>query len=210
MEYDDRNRISRAVDAAGNESQQGYDASGNRTWSEDANGNRFEYKFSDLNMPTEVWDMNQPVDPNNPPVDEPREGVDYKVRSKTQYDTAGRKVAEVDAMGRVVTFTYNADDSLKSRKLVEFHDPDGTTRDVVLEDNTYDNAGNRIQSTDPNNVVTRFGYDYAGRQVRSSDAMGRSSVAAYDKAGQLVTSKTLNSSNARSGPRSSRTTPTAT
>ncbi|GAA1700325.1 hypothetical protein GCM10009745_53900 [Kribbella yunnanensis] len=124
MEYDDRNRISRAIDANGNESQQGYDAAGNRTWSEDANGNRFEYKFTDLNMPTEVWDMNQPVDPNNPPTDEPREGVDYKVRSKTQYDTAGRKVAEVDAMGRVVAYSYNADDSLQKRKLLGFHDPE--------------------------------------------------------------------------------------
>jgi YD repeat-containing protein len=59
------------VDADGKQSQQGYDDAGNRTWSEDANGNRFEYKYSDLNTPTEVWDMNLPVDPNNPPVDGP-------------------------------------------------------------------------------------------------------------------------------------------
>ncbi|MFC9690939.1 LamG-like jellyroll fold domain-containing protein [Kribbella sp. NPDC056951] len=194
MEYDDRNRISRAIDANGNESQQGYDAAGNRTWSEDANGNRFEYKFTDLNMPTEVWDMNQPVDPNNPPTDEPREGVDYKVRSKTQYDTAGRKVAEVDAMGRVVAYSYNADDSLQKRKLLGFHDPDGSTRDVVLEDNTYDAAGNRIKSiTDNGKSTTTYTIDKVGRvSIEITDPAGlkRKTTSTRDLAGNVTRQET--------------------
>ncbi|GAB3933062.1 hypothetical protein GCM10029976_039870 [Kribbella albertanoniae] len=145
-------------------------------------------------MPTEVWDMNQPVDPNNPPVDEPREGVDYKVRSKTQYDPAGRKVAEVDAMGRVVSLTYNADDSLKSRKLVGFHDPDGSTRDVVLEDNTYDNAGNRIKSvTDNGKSTTTYTIDKVGRvttEITDPTGLKRKTTSTHDLAGNVTRQET--------------------
>ncbi len=146
--------MARTVDADGKQSQQGYDDAGNRIWSEDANGNRFEYKYSDLNMLTEIWDMNLPVDPDNPPTDGPREGIDYAVRSKTQYDLAGRKAAEVDAMGRVVTYDYNLDDTLKKKLLTGFHNPDGTTRNVVLEDNTYDKAGNRTRAVTDNGMST--------------------------------------------------------
>ncbi|MFI5714075.1 LamG-like jellyroll fold domain-containing protein, partial [Kribbella sp. NPDC051620] len=194
LEYDDRNRVSHTTDADGKESQQGYDAAGNRTWSEDANGNRFEYKYSDLNMLTEVWDMNLPVDPNNPPAGEPREGVDYTVRSKTQYDPAGRKSAEIDAMGRVVKYVYNADDSLKTKTLIGFHNPDGTTRDVVLEDNSYDAAGNRVKLvTDNGKSTTAYTIDVAGRvATEAADPMGlnRKSTYTHDLAGNIIKEET--------------------
>lgn len=194
LEYDDRNRVSRTIDADGKEAQQGYDAAGNRTWSEDANGNRFEYKYSDLNMPTEVWDMNLPVDPNNPPAGELREGVDYVVQSKTQYDPAGRKSAEVDAMGRVVTYQYNADDTLKTKTLVGFHNPDGTTRDVVLEANTYDAAGNRIQAiTDNDQSITAYTIDVAGRvaaEISDPNGLKRKSTYTHDLAGNITKEET--------------------
>ncbi|TQJ17751.1 RHS repeat-associated core domain-containing protein [Kribbella jejuensis] len=182
MTYDDRNRLSSTVDADGKESQQGYDEFGNRTWSEDANGNRFEYKYSDLNMPTEVWDMNLPADPNNPPTDGPREGIDYAVRSKTQYDPSGRKVAEVDAMGRVVTYDYNLDDTLKTKTLKDFHNPDGSTRLYVLEDDTYDGAGNRISAkTDNRMTTTTYTIDAAGRvSSQTVDPTGLKRATTYD------------------------------
>ncbi|MFI6674847.1 LamG-like jellyroll fold domain-containing protein [Kribbella sp. NPDC050469] len=189
-EYDDRNRPVRTVDADGKLTQQGYDAAGNRTWSEDANGNRFEYKYSDLNMLTEVWDMNLPVDPDNPPSGEPREGVDYAIRSKTTYDEAGRKAAEVDAMGRVVTYEYNLDDSLKKQILQDFHDPDGSTRDYVLEENTYDGAGSRIRAVTDNGIsVTDYTFDKVGRvatETADPDGMKRRMTYTHDLAGNIT------------------------
>jgi RHS repeat-associated protein len=194
LEYDDRNRLARAIDADGKETQQGYDASGNKTWSEDANGNRFEYKYSDLDMLTEVWDMNLPVNPNTPPTDEPREGIEYAVRSKTQYDPAGRKSAEVDAMGRVVTYQYNADDTLKTKKLVGFHDPNGSTRDIVLEDNTYDAAGNRIKFvTDDNDTTTAYTISVAGQvltETEDPNGLKRKTTYTHDLAGNVIKEET--------------------
>lgn len=190
MTYDDRNRLASTVDADGKQSQQGYDDAGNRTWSEDANGNRFEYKYSDLNMLTEVWDMNLPADPNNPPTDGPREGIDYAVRSKTQYDKAGRKTAEVDAMARVVEYAYNGDDTLKTKTLKDFHNPDGSTRPYVLEDNTYDGAGNRIQAiTDNRKTTTNYTIDPAGRvssQVVDPAGLKRTTTYEHDLAGNIT------------------------
>jgi RHS repeat-associated protein len=194
MEYDDRNRLSRTIDADGKESQQGYDSSGNRTWSEDANGNRFEYKYSDLNMLTEVWDMNLPADPDNPPTDGPREGIDYAVLSKAQYDLAGRKDAEVDAMGRVVKYVYNADDTVKTKTLSGFHNPDGTTRDYVLEANTYDAAGNRVQAvTDNGKSTTTYGIDVAGRvatEIADPAGLKRKTTYTHDFAGNVTKEET--------------------
>ncbi|TDO68097.1 RHS repeat-associated protein [Kribbella sp. VKM Ac-2571] len=190
LTYDDRNRLASTVDADGKLSQQGYDDAGNRTWSEDANGNRFEYKYSDLNMLTEVWDVNLPADPNNPPVDGPREGIDYAVRSETQYDLAGRKRAEVDAMGRLVTYTYNLDDTLKTKKLEGFHNPDGSTRAYVLEDNTYDGAGNRTTAaTDNGKTTTTYTIDAAGRvatQTVDPEGLKRKTTYDHDLAGNIT------------------------
>ncbi|MEU4192303.1 LamG-like jellyroll fold domain-containing protein [Kribbella sp. NPDC026611] len=190
MSYDDRNRLASTVDANGKEAQQGYDDAGNRTWSEDANGNRFEYKYSDLNMPTEVWDLNLPADPNNPPTDGPREGIDYAVRSKTQYDPAGRKVAEVDAMGRLVTYDYNLDDTLKTKTLKSFHNPDGSTRDYVLESDTYDGAGNRTKAvTDNGKSTTTYTIDVAGRVATSTvdpTGLARKTTYVHDLAGNVT------------------------
>ncbi|MEI8413113.1 MULTISPECIES: LamG-like jellyroll fold domain-containing protein [unclassified Kribbella] len=194
MEYDDCNRLTRTIDADGKMSQQGYDGFGNRTWSEDANGNRFEYKYSDLNMLTEVWDMNLPVDPANPPAGEPREGIDYAVRSKTQYDPSGRKSADVDAMGRVVIYDYNHDDTLKTKTLEGFHDPDGTTRNVVLEDNTYDAAGNRIKAvTDSGKSTTTYTIDAAGRvatETADPNGLKRKTAYTHDLVGNVTKEET--------------------
>ncbi|MER7249757.1 LamG-like jellyroll fold domain-containing protein [Kribbella sp. NPDC000426] len=190
MTYDDRNRLASTVDADGKESQQGYDDAGNRTWSEDADGNRFEYKYSDLNMLTEVWDMNLPADPNNPPTDGPREGIDYAVRSKTQYDDAGRKRAEVDAMGRLVTYDYNLDDTLKTKTLEGFHDPTGATHKYLLEQDTYDGAGNRTTAiTDNGKTTTAYTLDSMGRVLTETlgpTGLQRKTTYSHDLAGNVT------------------------
>ena len=120
--------------------------------------------------------MNLPADPNNPPVDGPREGVDYTVRSKTQYDTAGRKAAEVDAMGRRGDLRPTTlDDTLKTRKLIGFPQPRRHRRATyVLEDNTYDNAGNRIKSvTDNGKTTTTYTIDAVGTRRDRDRRPGR-------------------------------------
>ena len=196
--YDDRNRLIRTVDAAGNESQQGYDQFGNRTWSQDAKDTRWEYAYNDLNMLTEVRDVNLPgdpaSDPETDPEDLPTEGVDYTVKQTTQYDPAGRKAVEMDAMKRVTNYAYNSDDSLKTTKLIGFHNPDGSTRDYVLEDNTYDNAGNRLKAvTDNGKTTTEYTYDAVGRvQTTTTDpqTLKRKTTATVDLAGNVTKQET--------------------
>src|SRR5207248_1919787 len=107
---------------------------------------------------------------------------DYAVRSKTQYDPAGHKQAEVDAMGRVVSYVYNCDDTLKTKTLNDFHNPDGSTRPYVLEDDTYDGAGNRTQSkTDNGKTTTTYTIDAAGRvSTQVVDPAGLQRTTTYD------------------------------
>nr|WP_246486830.1 RHS repeat domain-containing protein [Kribbella qitaiheensis] len=197
-EYDDRNRLIRTVDADGKESQQGYDQFGNKTWSQDANGTRWEYAYSALNMQTEVRDANMPSDPNedpgSTPENGPTEGIDYTVRQTTWYDPAGRKSVEIDPMKRFTKYVYNGDDSLKTATLSEFHNPDATTRDFVLDNNTYDGAGHRLRSvTNNGKTTTDYTYDVAGRVATTTidpQTLKRKVTYAHDLAGNVTQQQT--------------------
>jgi YD repeat-containing protein len=72
--------------------------------------------------------------------------------------------------------------------LKNFHNPDGTTRDYVLEENTYDGAGNLTkQVTDNGKTVTTNTLDKLGRcQTATGDPGGlnRTTTFTYDTNGQ--------------------------
>ncbi|MCW6006390.1 DNRLRE domain-containing protein [Micromonospora sp. CPCC 205371] len=79
------------------------------------------------------------------------------------YDAAGRLAASRDAMGRETRYTYYDDDRLATATRVGVLQADGRTRrDIELERNEYDPAGNITRRTTAGGRVTTTTYDPAG------------------------------------------------
>lgn len=186
-EYDEYNRKIRAVDAEGNETGYGYDRFGNTTSMTDPNGNRYDYAYTARNALAEV----RLRDWHSDPAGAPATGTgDYLVLRSYSYDLAGRPASITDAMGRRVESVYYRDGLLQKSVLKNFHSPDGTTRDFVLEDNQYDGAGLLTQQvTDNGKLTTRHTYDRAGRvatTVSDPGGLARTTTYTYDLAGNVT------------------------
>ncbi|MFE1960115.1 polymorphic toxin-type HINT domain-containing protein [Streptomyces sp. NPDC059479] len=182
FELDDRGRPEKVTDAEGGETSYTYDVFGNKTSMVDANGNQFEYTYTARNMPAEsrLRDWEDDGGDN-----------DYTVLSSYAYDMAGRVARNTDSMGRTVVYEYFGDDLVKSVTLKDFHNPDGTKRDVVIEKNTYDGAGNVLTETSGNGkLVTQYTYDSVGRTqstVTDPSGVARRTSVTYDLAGNVKT-----------------------
>ena len=106
------------------------------------------------------------------------------------HDFAGRLASETDAMGRRVEFTYFGDDRPHKVVLKNFHNPDGSTRDYVLQENTYDAAGNvtRTVSGDGTSTTTAA-YDRSGNRttaVHDPEGLALSTTTAFDAGGNVT------------------------
>jgi RHS repeat-associated protein len=186
-DYDDQGRVDRVTDAEGNETSYGYDRFGNVTSMVDANGNRYEYGYTARNMLAEVRLRDWSDDPDGAP--DPAPG-DALVLHSYAYDFAGRLARDIDAMGRRVEYAYYADDLLTSVTLKGFHDPDGSTRDFVVEADTYDGAGNLTHQVTGNGQTTT---DYTINPVGAVDSvvadpggLARRTAFTYDSVGNVT------------------------
>ncbi|MFF4717097.1 polymorphic toxin-type HINT domain-containing protein [Streptomyces eurythermus] len=179
---DDHGRPELVTDAEGNETAYTYDVFGNKTSMVDANGNHFDYVYTARNMLAETrlrdWDDDGGDD-------------DYTVLQSYAYDMAGRLARHTDSMGRSLVYQYYGDDLIKSITLKDFHNPDGTKRDIVVESDTYDGAGNVLTETTANGtLVTAYTYDLVGRvksEVTDPDGLARRTTYTYDPAGNVLT-----------------------
>ncbi|WP_318783678.1 polymorphic toxin-type HINT domain-containing protein [Plantactinospora soyae] len=170
-EYDDHNRPIRVVDAEGNETSYGYDRFGNRTSMVDPNGNRYDWAYTARNNVAEVRLRNWRSDPAG----SPGTGTgDYLVLHSYSYDHAGRMVSDTDAMGRRLEYQYYRDDRLHRLVLKDFRDPNGSKRDYVIEENTYDGAGSLVRKVEGNGRLTT---------QHTVDAAGKVSTTVVDPAG---------------------------
>ncbi|MFI6639383.1 polymorphic toxin-type HINT domain-containing protein [Streptomyces sp. NPDC050504] len=184
FEFDDHGRPEKVRDAEDNETTYAYDAAGNKTSMVDGNGNRFSYLYTARNMLAESrlhdWDDDGGDD-------------DHTVLQSVAYDAGGRVARQTDSMGRSVVYKYFGDDLVKSTTLTDFHDPDGTKRDIVLESNEYDGAGNVLTETAANGkAVTKYTYDAVGRvasTVADPGGTHRGTSYTYDLAGNVLTSR---------------------
>jgi YD repeat-containing protein len=191
--YDDHGQVEQVTDPEGGETSYGYDPFGNRTFMVDAGDNRFEYAYTARNMLAEVrlrdWDG----------ADDPEAGSTLVVDSYA-YDLAGRPVRHTDAMGRQADTTYYNDDLVKDITLKGFHNPDGTTRDYLLEADTYDGDGNITRQVTANGKLTT---DYTINKVGLIDSttvdpggLARRTAYAYDRTGNITQiTRTGNASN---------------
>ncbi|MEO3820196.1 LamG-like jellyroll fold domain-containing protein [Plantactinospora sp. B24E8] len=186
-EYDEHNRPIRVTDPEGNETTYDYDVFGNRTSETDPNGNRYDYAFTARNEVAEVRLRNWHSDPAGVP----GPGTDdHLVLNSYAYDFAGRLASETDAMGRRTEYEYYRD-GLPSRTVVKnVHNPDGSTRDFVVEQNTYDGAGYLTRKvTDNGRTVVQQTVDRRGRVVSLTadpGGLARTEANTYDGSGNIT------------------------
>ncbi|MEU7804519.1 LamG-like jellyroll fold domain-containing protein [Micromonospora arborensis] len=205
-EYDEHNRPVLITDPEGNEATYNYDAFGNKTSETDANGNRFDYAYTARNSLAEVRLRDWHSDPEGAP----GTGTgDYLVLSSYSYDFAGRQVSETDAMGRRVEYEYYDDGLLRRSILKNFHNPNGTTRDLVVGENTYDGAGNLTkQVSDNGRSVTQQTVDPDGQVVSSvADPGGLARTESYRYDGNGNVTQVTSSGKASNVPWAVSTTP---
>ncbi|MFD1502320.1 RHS repeat-associated core domain-containing protein [Streptosporangium lutulentum] len=192
--YDAHGRLETVTDPEGGVVRSTWDVTGARTSTTDPLGTVLTFGYTERGEPASTTLKNwtgSPVSPQAP--------QDVVLESKS-YDPAGRLASQVDAMGRKTSYTYFADNKL-SQVMADDARLNGstTTEDVVLEDNTYDAAGNLIKqvtggmkATD-NKAITENVYDAAGRLTSTTfdpAALKRKTAYTYDAAGN-VTKKDL-------------------
>ncbi|MFF5340151.1 DNRLRE domain-containing protein [Streptomyces althioticus] len=183
--YDTHGRLATLTDPEGGEETYAYDVYGRQT-SRTLPGNRtFRYTYTALGQLATVTLTGFTGDPNDP---SPAEDV---VLDSYAYDPVGRLAEHTDAMGRTTRYTYY-DDGLQAREILAgFHDPDGTTRDLVLSDRTYDAAGHLVRETTGNGkVATAYEVDAAGRtsaEILDPSGLVRRTAYTYDAGGAVLT-----------------------
>ncbi|WP_113698467.1 RHS repeat-associated core domain-containing protein [Nonomuraea lactucae] len=187
--YDPLGRAESITDPEGGVVRQAWNSLGQMIRVTDARGAVVEHGYSDrgqlVSRTLKGW-TGSPVNPQ-PARDVPLESFSY--------DLGGRLATQVDAMGRKTTYTY-FNDNLPAKKIADDVKLNGSTtpRDVVLEDNTYDAAGNRTRLiTGGGTATTEFAYDAATRltsQTFDPGLLNRKTAYVYDAGGNLL-KKTL-------------------
>jgi RHS repeat-associated protein len=183
---DDHGRPITTTDPEGGQTWLDYDTSGNVVSSTDPNGNRLDYAYTARNTLAEVRLRDWRGDPQGAPAT-----GDHLVLKAYSYDFAGRLASETDAMGRRTEYTYFDDGLLAKAVLKKYRDPDGSTRDYVLQENTYDGAGNPIRQVGANGkAVKAVTYDKLGRAATSTadpNGLTRGAAFTYDSNGNVKT-----------------------
>ncbi|GGS22538.1 polymorphic toxin-type HINT domain-containing protein [Actinokineospora fastidiosa] len=192
-EYDAFNRLVRTVGPAGDELAYGYDHFGNMVWAVDALGVKTEYRYTARHKLAEVrlkgW-HGAPITPGDETVEgDGSAGSDLVLESYT-YDYAGKLLRQVDAMGRKTEFTYFGDGLTARIIAADVADPvTGGTRDVVLQDNTYDAAGNLVRQVGAGGSVVVHEHDATGRLTATTldpDGLRRRTAYRYDLGGNVI------------------------
>ncbi|MFI9387758.1 polymorphic toxin-type HINT domain-containing protein [Kutzneria sp. NPDC052558] len=205
--YDGHDRLIKHTDPAGNSTSYGYDSFGNRVWTVDPAGTKTKYLYTARNQVAEVLVAAWTGDPVGAVAAPGGDGAaadttphDDLVLRSYAYDLGGRLVRASDAMGRTLNYTYYANDLTHQVIAKDFHNPNGTTKDLVLQDYSYDAAGNVVKSvTGDGKVTTTTSYDPVGRISSTTidpDILARTTHYTYDLNGNITrVDRTGNSSN---------------
>ncbi|WP_134656329.1 DNRLRE domain-containing protein [Streptomyces sp. H23] len=183
--YDTHGRLATLTGPEGAEETYAYDVYGRQTGRTLPGDRTFRYTYTALGSLATVTLTGFTGDPGDP--SDPRDVV----LDSYAYDQAGRLAEHTDAMGRTTRHTYY-DDGLPAQEILTgFHDPDGTTRDLVLSDRAYDAAGHLVRETTGNGrVTTTYEVDAAGRvtaDVLDPGGLARRTAYTYDAAGGVRT-----------------------
>jgi len=145
------------TDAVGNTTSFTYDVYGNVILETEPDGGQTRHDVDAEGNVLKIWTVAFTGDPNAPVT-----AADKVLQSK-QYDPNGRVASETDAMGWTTNYTYTDNGLLQKTTRT-----DGTTT-YLVEQNTYDGAGNVVTKiTDNGATTTAFAYDAAGRQTTTT------------------------------------------
>ncbi|MEV1247131.1 RHS repeat-associated core domain-containing protein [Nonomuraea sp. NPDC049750] len=177
--YDSHGQLETTTDPEGGVLRQGWNSLGLLATVTDARGAVVDYAYTErgqlASRTLKGW-TDSPVNPK-PAKDVPLESFSY--------DPGGRLAAQLDVMLRKTSFTYFADGRLHQKIADDVRLNNATsTTDVVLEDHTYDKAGNQTKLvTGGGKSTTEFVYDAANRvtsQTFDPADLARKTVFAYD------------------------------
>ncbi|WP_441246619.1 LamG-like jellyroll fold domain-containing protein [Kitasatospora sp. McL0602] len=190
------NLLARTTDAAGRSTSYDHDAYGNTAATTDAAGTTYGYSYSATGHLLETVITNFTGSPTNP-IPARTQVIDSRA-----YDPAGRLATDTDAMGRTTHTYYNDDNTVAETDLDGFHNPDGTTRNVVLQQNTYDRAGQLTQRvTGGGKTTVTNTYDAARRATSTTvDPAGLNRTSRntqFDAAGNILTATLTNGTDTR-------------
>ena len=189
-EYDNLNRVTKAVKVKGNvsiESNKTYDWEGNILTSIDGNGNKTSYQYNERGFLIKVIDA-------------------LKNTTMFFYDTAGRKIAEVspnnyvstDIMTHMQRTEYIYDNMGRVIEVYQVYKNNGTWRHVLEKKCIYDNIGNLISEKDAlgNEISYTYTLDSKLESVQDADAKAKNKAYTkkyyYDGAGRLIKEKDTN------------------
>ncbi|MEU1878495.1 LamG-like jellyroll fold domain-containing protein [Streptosporangium sp. NPDC020072] len=183
--YDTNGRLKTVTDPEGGVTQSTWDNIGARISATDPMGTVTTFGYTNRGeLATKTlknW-TGSPVSPQAP---------QDKVLESYTYDPAGRLGAKVDAMGRKTSYTYFTDNRLSQVTADDVRLNGSTTPvDVVLEDNTYDAAGNLTKKiTGGGKTTVETVYDAAGRTTSTTldpASLKRKTAFTYDAAGNVT------------------------
>nr|WP_324611220.1 LamG-like jellyroll fold domain-containing protein [Streptomyces sp. WM4235] len=163
------------TDTAGNESAFGHDALGRVVRETDPVGNIVTHTFTKRGQLAESVLKDWTGDPSGQTRD--------LVMISHAYDPAGRLASTTDAMGATTAFTYYDDGLTATTTAKQVTQANGTKKDIVLEANSYDGAGNLTAQTASGGRTTVHTIDAFGRATRSvfdPNGLNRVTTAAYD------------------------------
>ncbi|MER7773146.1 LamG-like jellyroll fold domain-containing protein [Kitasatospora sp. NPDC096140] len=178
----DTSRVKQVKDPGGHVTAYTYDRYGNVATRTDPAGTTYNYSHSPMGQLQQTAISNYTGSSATPVA--PR----WQVIGSRGYDPAGRLATDTDAMGRTTHTYYNDDNTVAELDLDGYHNADGTMRNVLLQQNTYDNAGHLTQQvTGGGKTTTSTAYDAAGRVTRTTvdpGGLNRTTAYTYDVAGR--------------------------
>ncbi|MFD5464833.1 LamG-like jellyroll fold domain-containing protein [Kitasatospora sp. NPDC127059] len=186
-------QLTKVTDPAGRSTSYTYDKYGNKVTSTDAAGTTYNYDYAPMGWLQQVAVTNYTGSPTSPV------SARWQILESRAYDPAGRLAKVTDAMGRSTHTYYNDDNTVAEIDADAFHnfDPvaktfDGTLRNVVLQQNTYDAAGHLTQRvTGGGKTTVANTWDAAGRATSTTvdpGGVNRTSSNTYDAADHVLRS----------------------
>ncbi|MGW0608304.1 LamG-like jellyroll fold domain-containing protein [Streptomyces sp. NPDC002640] len=171
------------TDAESRTTVMAHDRLGRVTTMTDPAGNRFEHQYTPRGQHAETILKHWTGHPSGE--------VQDLVLESHAYDPAGRLASTTDSMGATTNFTYFDDGLPAATTALQVTQQDGSRRDIVLEENRYDAAGNLIrQTTGGGRTVETYTVNALGRTTHSildPDGLNRGESFTYDRDGRIKT-----------------------
>ncbi|MEO6088626.1 MAG: RHS repeat-associated core domain-containing protein [Umezawaea sp.] len=179
--YDGSDRLVLTTFADNGRESRSYPDSGLTLAVTDVNGTTWSTRYDELGRELGSTASGAGVNPENP-------SATSMTLEVNAYDPAGRLATTTDAMGRLTTYTYY-DDDLPATTRRTVGNGDGTTRDVLLDQRSYDPSGQLVEQVAAGGRKTVNTYDPAGFVTTSTfdpGGLARTTTAKYDADGNTT------------------------